>query len=249
MSGMSVFESGLFGGKSVLVSGGTSGIGLAIAEGFVDAGAEVLATGSSTGRVETAQQNNSRSSLRFDLLDVRDMDVAKKGLDALDRLDVLVNCQGIARPEDEWEEDTFMNVIDINLSSVMRLSRLAYPRLRQSKGNIINIASMLSYLADPLVPAYCASKSGIVGLTRALAHRYGEGGVRVNAIAPGYHKTDMTKAIWSDPVQAEKISSRAALKRWGTVEDLIGPALYLASDAASFVTGAIIPVDGGYHTG
>lgn len=249
MSGTSVFEKQLFGGKSVLVSGGTSGIGLAVAEGFADAGAEVVATGSSTNRVEAARQNNEWASLRFELLDVRELEVAKDALGRFDRLDVLVNCQGIARPEDEWEEEEFLNVIDINLSSVMRLSRLAFPKLRQSGGNIINVASMLSYLADPLVPAYCASKSGIVGLTRALAHRYGENGVRVNAIAPGYHKTDMTKALWSDPASAATISDRAALKRWGTVEDLIGPALFLASDAASFVTGAIIPVDGGYHTG
>ncbi len=249
MSGTAVFEKDLFGGKTVLVSGGTSGIGLAIAAGFADAGATVLATGSSTDRVEAARRNNERATLSFDLLDVRDIDVAKRGIEALDGLDVLVNSQGVARPEDEWDEDVFLNVIDINLSSVMRLSRLAYPHLRQSGGCIINIASMLSYLADELVPAYCASKCGVVGLTRALAHRYGESGVRVNAIAPGYHKTDMTKAIWSDPVMAEKTSARAALKRWGTVEDLVGPALYLASDAASFVTGAVLPVDGGYHTG
>lgn len=249
MSEQHVFRDNMFGGKTVLVSGGTSGIGLAIAEGFADAGAEVLATGSSTGRVEAARGDNTRSSLRFDLLDVRDIDVAAKAIEAIGTLDVLVNCQGIARPEDEWEEETFLNVIDINLSSAMRLSRLAFPALRQTEGNIINIASMLSYLADPLVPAYCASKSGIVGLTRAMAHRYGESGVRVNAIAPGYHRTDMTKPLWSDPQSAEKISGRAALKRWGTVEDLVGPALYLASDAASFITGAILPVDGGYHTG
>lgn len=109
---------------------------------------------------------------------------------------------------------------------------------------------MLSYLADPSVPAYCASKSGIVGLTRAMAHEWGADGVRVNAIAPGYHKTEMTKPLWSDPPAAEKIAQRAAAKRWGTVEDLVGPTLFLASnDTAAFVTGVVLPVDGGYHTG
>ena len=108
---------------------------------------------------------------------------------------------------------------------------------------------MLSYLADASVPSYTASKTGIVGLTRALAHKWGQDGIRVNAIAPGYHKTDMTKPLWSDPVAAAKIADRAAAKRWGTAEDLVGPALFLASDAASFVTGAVLPVDGGYHSG
>jgi NAD(P)-dependent dehydrogenase (short-subunit alcohol dehydrogenase family) len=141
-------------------------------------------------------------------------------------------------------------VIDINLSSAMRLSRAAHPLLKRSQGCVINIASMLSYLADPSVPAYCASKSGIVGLTRAMAHEWGADGVRVNAIAPGYHKTEMTKPLWSDPPAAEKIAQRAAAKRWGTVEDLVGPTLFLASnDTAAFVTGVVLPVDGGYHTG
>ena len=131
----------------------------------------------------------------------------------------------------------------------MCLSRAAHPLLKASGGSILNIASMLSYLADPSVPSYTASKTGIVGLTRALAHQWGQDGIRVNAIAPGYHKTDMTKPLWSDPVAAAKIADRAAAKRWGTAEDLVGPALFLASDAASFVTGAVLPVDGGYHSG
>jgi len=128
----------------------------------------------------------------------------------------------------------------------MRLAMAAHPLLVKSQGVIINTASMLSYLADDSVPAYCASKTGVVGLTRALAHRFGPEGIRVNAIAPGYHKTAMTKALWSDPVPAEKIASKAALKRWGTVDDLVGTALFLASPAALFVTATTLPVDGGY---
>ena len=99
------------------------------------------------------------------------------------------------------------------------------------------------------MPSYTASKTGIVGLTRALAHKWGQDGIRVNAIAPGYHKTDMTQPLWSDPEAAERIAQRSAAKRWGLPEDLVGPTLFLASDAAAFVTGATLPVDGGYHTG
>lgn len=239
---------GAYDGKTVLLSGGTSGIGLALAKGFADCGATVVATGSSASRLKDAQAQ-ATDRLSFELLDVRDKAAVEARIDRMGRLDVLVNCQGVARPGDEWTEETFLTVMDINLNSAMRLSRAAHPLLKASGGNIVNVASMLSYLADAAVPSYTASKTGIVGLTRALAHQWGQDGIRVNAIAPGYHKTDMTKPLWSDPVAAARIADRAAAKRWGTAEDLVGPTLFLASDAASFVTGAVLPVDGGYHTG
>jgi NAD(P)-dependent dehydrogenase (short-subunit alcohol dehydrogenase family) len=108
---------------------------------------------------------------------------------------------------------------------------------------------MLSYLADVDVPAYCASKTGILGLTQSLAHAFGGAGVRVNAIAPGYHRTDMTRAFWESPPSAERIAARSALKRWGEVDDLVGATLFLSSPAAAFITGVTLPVDGGYVTG
>lgn len=237
-----------FSGKTVLVSGGTSGIGLAMAQGFAAAGATVIATGSSAARIAEAQKSATQS-LSFRQLDVRDTAAVDAFFAGLSRLDVLVNCQGIARPDAEWEEEVFLDVIDINLSSAMRLARAAYGLLKESQGNIVNVASMLSYLADETVPGYTASKAGIVGLTRAMAHKYGRDGVRVNAVAPGYHKTEMTRALWDEPVAAEKIAGRSALKRWGLVEDLVGPTLFLASPAAAFVTAAVLPVDGGYHVG
>lgn len=245
---VSTFAKPVFTGKVVVVSGGTSGIGLAMARGFAEAGATVLATGSSAQRIEEARPFAS-DRLSFERLDVRDAPAVDDFFAKIGRLDVLVNCQGISRPDKEWEEETFLNVIDINLSSAMRLARSAYPLLKASGGNIVNVASMLSYLADETVPAYTASKAGIVGLTRAMAHKYGRDGVRVNAVAPGYHKTDMTKDLWSVAASADKIADRSALKRWGTVEDLVGPTLFLASPAAAFVTGAVLPVDGGYHSG
>ena len=238
-----------FAGCRVVVSGGTSGIGLAIAEGFVTAGAVVTATGSSEAKIASLKAASHPEELQFARLDVQDNTAVQAFFDDLTQLDVLVNCQGVARPELEWSEAEFLAVIDINLNSAMRLSRAAFPLLQKSRGSIINVASMLSYLADESVPAYTASKTGILGLTRVLAHRYGPAGVRVNAIAPGYHKTEMTRALWDNPPSAEKIAARSALKRWGLAEDLVGPTLFLASPAASYVTGMTLPVDGGYHTG
>ena len=248
MTDRDAFRTGLFAGRTVIVSGGTSGIGLSLAKGFAEAGATVIATGSSEGRLDAASAE-ATDRLSFRRLDVRDRQGVAAFFAGLERLDVLVNCQGVARPDAEWEEETFMDVMDINLSSAMRLSREAFPLLKATGGSIVNFASMLSYLADETVPAYTASKTGIMGLTRALAHKYGRDGVRVNAIAPGYHRTDMTKSLWSVPASEKTISERSALKRWGTTEDLVGPVLFLASPAAEFVTGITLPVDGGYHVG
>jgi NAD(P)-dependent dehydrogenase (short-subunit alcohol dehydrogenase family) len=236
-------------GKTVVVSGGTSGIGLSVAEGFAKAGAKVIATGSSQNRLQAAASRDIPAGLRFEQLDVRDGEAVSRFFAGLDQLDVLVNCQGIARPDAEWEEEVFLDVMDVNLNSAMRLSRAAFPLLKTSGGCIVNFASMLSYLADESVPSYTASKTGIVGLTRALAHKYGRDGVRVNAVGPGYHRTEMTKPLWSVAESEKKIADRSALKRWGTTEDLVGPILFLCSPAAAFVTGVTLPVDGGYHSG
>ena len=240
------FKPGLFAGKSVLVSGGSSGIGLAIAQGFAALGAAVIATGTSDAKMAKARSYPASRGISFAALDVRSRPAVDAFIGSMDRLDVLVNAAGIALPGTEWEEDGYLDVIDVNLNSVMRLSMAARPLLQAGPGSIINIASMLSYLSDDSVPAYCASKTGVLGLTRALAHRFGPDGIRVNAIAPGYHKTDMTKALWDDPVPAEKIRVKTALKRWGSVDDLVGTALFLASPAAAYVTATTLPVDGGY---
>ncbi|WP_313193397.1 SDR family oxidoreductase [Shinella zoogloeoides] len=238
----------LFAGKRVLVSGGTSGIGLAIAKGFAALGADVVATGSNAAKVE-AGQAEAGERLRFAVLDVRDSAAVSAFAKGFDRLDVLVNAQGIGRGEAEHQEAVFLDVIEVNLNSVMRLSTAFRPLLAKTRGSIVNIASMLSYLVEPEVPAYTASKTGILGLTRALAHAYGPDGVRVNAISPGYHKTDMTKGLWTQPKSHDLIADHSALKRWGSVDDLVGAAVFLASPAASFVTGADLPVDGGYVCG
>jgi NAD(P)-dependent dehydrogenase (short-subunit alcohol dehydrogenase family) len=241
------FRPGLFDGKTVLVTGGSSGIGLAIAQGFARLGASVIAVGSSEAKLAAERAKNP--DIRFEKVDVRDLSAIKSFMGSLQRLDVLVNGAGIARPKAEFEDDTYMEVMDVNLNSQMRFAMAARPLLKASGGSIINIASMLSYVSDPDVPAYGASKTGVLGLTRHLAHAFGPEGIRVNAISPGYHKTDMTKGLWTDPVPAGKIAARSALKRWGTVDDLVGTALFLSSPAAAFITGTDLPVDGGFVVG
>lgn len=243
------FRKDLYAGQKVVVSGATSGIGLAIAQGFAGLGAEVIATGTSRAKLDKVRADPALSGIRFEELDGRDRAAIDRFVPSLGSLSVLVNAAGIVRPDDEFNEDAYMDVIDVNLNSAMRFAMASHPLLAKSKGAIINTASMLSYLADDRVPAYCASKTGIVGLTRALAHKFGPDGIRVNAIAPGYHKTSMTEDIWSVPELAGKIVHRTALKRWGTVDDLVGTCLFLASPAAIYVTGTTLPVDGGYVNG
>jgi NAD(P)-dependent dehydrogenase (short-subunit alcohol dehydrogenase family) len=243
------FRDNLFAGRHVLVSGATSGIGLAIARAFHRLGAHTIATGSSATKLDALRNEASLTGLRFAALDVRNHGEIDAFFGSLGRLDVLVNAAGVARPRDEYADDVFGDVLDVNLRSVMRLSQAARPLLEQSRGSIVNIASMLSYLADADVPAYCASKTGVVGLTRSLAHEYGPRRVRVNAIAPGYHRTDMTRIFWESEELSRKIVSRSALGRWGEAGDLAGAAVFLASPAAAFVTGVTLPVDGGYVSG
>ncbi|OQM75395.1 SDR family NAD(P)-dependent oxidoreductase [Manganibacter manganicus] len=246
---INTFSKDLFKGKSVLVTGGSSGIGLAIAQGFARLGGDVTALGSSAKKLEAASRDPANAGIRFERVDVRDPKAIKGFVATLGKLDILVNGAGIARPTAEFEDETYTEVMDVNLNSQMRFAMAALPLLKASKGSIINIASMLSYVTDPLVPAYGASKTGVLGLTRHLAHAFGPDGIRVNAISPGYHKTDMTRGLWTDPEPAAKIEQRSALKRWGTVDDLVGTAIFLSSPAAAFVTGTDLPVDGGFVVG
>jgi NAD(P)-dependent dehydrogenase (short-subunit alcohol dehydrogenase family) len=233
-------------GKSVLISGGTSGIGAGIAKAFASQGARVTATGATPNEIEAARAEPDLAGIRFAALDVRDTSGIEKFLASFVTLDVLVNCAGVIRRGIEHDPSEFAQVIDINLNGTMRMCAAARPLLRASRGSIINTASMLSFFGGGLVPAYSASKGGVAQLTKSLAIAYADDGIRVNAVAPGWIATPLTRALQDDPVRSRAILDRTPLKRWGTPADVASPVLFLASDAARFITGTVLPVDGGY---
>lgn len=232
--------------RKVLVTGGSSGIGAAIAQVFASNGDLVVATGATKEEVERAQVQSESTAISFQELDVRDGSAVQACIDEIDSLDVLVNCAGVIRRNAEHEPEVFADVIDINLNGSMRVCTAAREKLKQRKGCIINTASMLSFFGGGLVPGYSASKGGIAQLTKSLAIAYAPDGIRVNAVAPGWIATQLTQALQDDRTRSEAILSRTPLGRWGEPADVAGPVLFLASNAARFVTGVVLPVDGGY---
>jgi len=236
-----------FSGKSVLVTGGSSGIGLAIAQGFLDAGAGVTVTGTAD---DPRGYPADLSAFTYHGVNMLDVDGVEALAGSFDSLDVLVNNAGMTfRGEEALLPENFEATIDINLNAVYRLSHRLHPLLKISGGSIINIASMTSYFGSPRVPGYGASKSAILQMTMTLGALWAKDGVRVNAIAPGWIDTKMTGPVQANPAIADPIVARTPMDRWGRPEEMAGTALFLASnDIASFVTGVTIPVDGGYCT-
>ncbi len=181
------------------------------------------------------------------MLDVCDGARVQTLLDSIDTLDVLVNCAGaIRRGGAEHDPEVFAQVLAVNLTGTMRLCSAARAKLAARRGCIVNTASMLSFFGGGLVPGYSASKGGVAQLTKSLAIAYAAEGIRVNAVAPGWIATPLTQPLVDDPARSAPIVARTPLARWGTPEDVAGPVLFLASPAARFVTGVILPVDGGY---
>jgi 2-dehydro-3-deoxy-D-gluconate 5-dehydrogenase len=224
--------------RVAVVSGVGGGIGRALADGFAAAGYRV------TGIDRTeAPASAPTDYIRLDITDTAA--VAAFGA-SLDRIDVLVNAAGVIRRIEEFEIAVFEVVVDINLTGTMRLATACRPALARTRGAIVNIASMLSFFGGGLVPGYAASKGGVAQLTKSLAIAWAKDGIRVNALAPGWIATGMTEPLRQDEARNRTILERTPMARWGTPEDLVGPALFLASDAARFVTGTILPVDGGY---
>lgn len=233
-------------GRRVLVTGGSSGIGASITRAFVRAGDAVTATGATAAEVDAARMRADMANVELLTLDVRDGSAVETLLGELGDLDVLVNCAGVIRRGEEHHADVFADVVDINLIGTMRACAAARQGLKRRGGCVVNTASMLSFFGSGLAPAYSASKGGVAQLTKSLAIAFAADGVRVNAVAPGWIATPLTQALQDDPERARPILARTPMGRWGTPDDIAGPVLFLASSAAAFVTGVVLPVDGGY---
>lgn len=241
-------------GRNVLVTGGNGGIGRGIAQGMVDAGANVAIIGrkDSVGEVASELSANGQEvvGLQADLADRNQLvEVFEKVLQRFERLDGLVNCHGIALVDDavEYSMDMWDTTIETNLSSVFSLCQLAAQQMiPMGRGKIINIASMYYFFGGLKVVAYTASKAGVAQMTKALCNEWAPLGINVNAIAPGYIKTSLNPHVWSDPVRSAEIVARIPTARWGEPSDLAGPAVFLASSASDYLNGVILPVDGGF---
>ena len=230
--------------RRVLVTGATGGIGAGIARAFAAAGDAVVATGATDAEVEAARSGTPGIEVRR--LDVRDGEAVVALVAGLGELDVVVNCAGVLGRGVEHDPIAFAETVDINLTGTMRVCSAARPGLKARRGCVVNTASMLSFFGGGLVPGYSASKGGVAQLTKSLAIAYAADGIRVNAVAPGWIATPLTQALQDDPARAGPILARTPMGRWGTPEDVAGPVLFLASAAAAFVTGVVLPVDGGY---
>ncbi len=234
------YQADLFAGKTALVTGATQGIGAAVANRLASLGARTIAAGLQSDAGELA------SGIEVRLADVSDAGDVEGLLQGLDELDIVVNCAGIIRRGAEHDPAVFEQVLAINLTGTMRVCSAAREKLARRGGCIVNTASMLSFFGGALVPAYAASKGGVAQLTKSLALAYAADGIRVNAVAPGWIATPLTRALQDDPERSGPILQRTPLGRWGTPEDVAQGVAFLCAPAASFMTGVILPVDGGY---
>jgi NAD(P)-dependent dehydrogenase (short-subunit alcohol dehydrogenase family) len=224
--------------RTALVIGGTSGIGRAIAGALAAQGSLVVAA----GRPPFEESQPGVSAVE---VDVRDAASIQRVVEPLDRIDVFVYAAGVIRRREELDPGVFEEVVDVNLSGAARVCAACRPRLARGS-SVVLVGSLFSTLGAGHAPAYAASKGGLVQLAKSLALAWAPDGIRVNALAPGWIDTAFTKPLTADPARNAAIVARTPLGRWGTPEDVVGPTLFLASDAAAFVTGVLLPVDGGY---
>lgn len=242
-------------GKTALVTGSSGGLGYAMARGLAEAGARIVLHGRNAEKLEKAQQslNAEGHDVAITSFDVTDESGITEALDTLEKtgrsIDILINNAGmqLRKPMVELERNEWQKVIDTNLSSAFLVGRQVARRLieRGQGGKVINIGSLMSSVARPTVAAYTAAKGGIRLLTQSMAAEWAEHGIQANAIGPGYMITEMTQPLVDDKAFNDWIVGRTPSRRWGTPDDLVGTAVYLASPASSYVNGQIIYVDGG----
>ena len=225
----------------VLISGGCGGIGSAFAKAFLLNGAQVTVTD-----LKPPPDDLVMAGARYEQLDVTSDEAVEAIAKKIGKLDVLIHCAGKLIRWEEHKPEVFRNIVDIHLFGNVRLAAAFRPHLKATKGCNINIASMYSYFGAPQVPAYASAKTAIVGLTKSLALAYAEDGIRVNAIAPGWIATEISRGGRENPEFNEKLMSRLPNKRWADPEELAGTAIFLASPASNLINGVTIPVDGGY---
>jgi 2-dehydro-3-deoxy-D-gluconate 5-dehydrogenase len=241
-------------GQTALVTGASAGLGAAIAVALAEAGADVIAHGNSRvpdATCELIKRAGRRGlAVRGDLADKEiPRQLIAQTLDEFGRLDILINNAGTIRraPAVDYSEEDWATVIEVNLSSVFRLSQLAGRHMIERRsGKIVNIASLLSFQGGITVPAYAASKGGVAQLTKALANEWAKHGINVNAIAPGYMRTDNTAALQKDETRNRQILERIPAGRWGEPVDLAGAAVFLSSSASDYLHGHILVADGGW---
>ena len=240
--------------KVALVTGASTGLGRAIAIGLAEAGANVACHGNTHAPDATCEAVTKAGRKAFALtgdLSVRETprQLTEKAIAHFGQLDILVNNAGTIRraAATAYSEEDWATVIEVNLSSVFRLSQLAGKHMiERGRGKILNIASLLSFQGGITVPAYAASKGGVAQLTKALANEWAAKGVNVNAIAPGYMRTENTKALQQDETRNRQILERIPAGRWGEPSDLAGAAVFLCSAASDYVNGHVLVVDGGW---
>ena len=243
-------------GKTALVTGGTHGLGMAIANGLANAGAKIVINDVSREKLDNAvkEYKNKGIDIHAYLFDVTDDKAVDEYITRIEKevapVDILVNNAGIIRREDalNFSEKDWDDVMNINIKTLFFFSQAVAKQYveQNTGGKIINIASMLSFQGGIRVPSYTASKSAVMGVTRLMANEWAKHNINVNAIAPGYMATDNTAPLRADPVRSAEILGRIPAGRWGKPEDLQGIAVFLASEASNYVNGYTIAVDGGW---
>lgn len=241
-------------GRTALVTGGSKGIGLAIARGFAEAGAQIAISARHEDALRQAAahiQKDLDVAVEWRPADMtrRDQvdDLAAWALDTFGKVDIVINNAGTNRPQtlQETTDESWDEVVELNFTSCMRLSRaLVGPMIDQKWGRIIHVSSIMALASAPGRGIYSGTKAALIGMTRAHALELGPHGITVNCLAPGPVATDLPMSLLSDD-QKKQFAERAAVKRWGTTQDMVGPALLLASDAGAFVTGIVLVADGG----